>query len=649
MKTKFLGRVAVALGLGIAGSANAQNGSYPAGGYVAGSQSSTVPVHPSLQQPPNQSQWPVNGASPQRFAPNWAQGQPGFAAQQYGPPPQEFAPNWSQVQPGMAGRQNRSQLQDFSPNAFQGRPAYASQQGQPPQAQLAAQPRFLPQPYHAASTQNATNQDGASATPQMPETELLPEAVAQPDASTQWSNGAGPYGQHNHSQPYPGVPGSQSHPHQYAPSHSEASGPFSTWSGRSFGSIFQDAIEAPWEAGAPMPQGAAGACGPNGCGPAPAPVSYGLVPLRNWFAGANLLFLTTEQSGDRRLVYDAGNKMPTLLSTRDIDPSGDVGFDVFLGRYLHGGRHALMVNYFFFNPSRETVTIEEPAAGVGAMGNPYAYCAPIPSWNNISYDVGMDGDRMNDVTVYDRYADSISFRARRDVSFQGIEANFVSFGLGGAQRAGLGPLAGPCETGCGPRGCAGPMIPGCNSNLHIRTMHGLRWFQFKDAFEFAASHTDYMYGKTNDDMYYNIDTENNLYGYQFGARIDYALSCRINAYAGSKFGIFANDAQFRSRIGTTDMPAYVNDFYPSIDGDAVVTRESDTVLATLGELDLGLGYRVNPCWTLRGGYRLYGMTGVATSVGSIADDLAHLPSAGRVRADDSILLHGGYVGAEYNW
>lgn len=640
MNRKFLGSVAVALGLGFAGSVEAQYGGYPAAGYTHGSQASTVPVHPSLQQPPNQSQWPVNGSPSQEFAPKWSQGQPGFTSQRGDSSAQQFAPTWSQG----------------------GQPGFASQRIGPPQTQFVGQPKYLPQPYRTASSGDSANRDGSREIPQGPEAELLPESLAPPNepSSQQPSAPAQPsHDRYHPTHPY-SVPGHPSQPHTYHPSHQPGGQPphhhpshpvtdglgTSVWSPRALGSVFRDAIAAPWGAAAPMHGGVTGGCGPAGSGPVP----YGPVPLRNWFAGANLLFLTTEQNCDRRLLFDVGDRMPTLLRTGNVDPSSDVGFDVFLGRYLHGGRHALMVNYFLFNPSRETVSVNQPAAGVGGMGNPYDYRVPMPSWEKISYDVGMDGDTMNDMTVYDRYDDSVAYRVRRDVSFQGIEANFVSFGLGGAHRAGLGPMAGPCETGCGPkRGCAGPMIPGCNSNLQIRTMHGLRWFQFKDAFEFAASQTDYMYGKTSDDMYYDLETENNLYGYQLGARIDCALGCRVNVYAGSKFGIFANDARFRSRIGTNEMPAYVNDAYPSIAGDAVVTRQSDTVLATLGELDLGVGYRVNPCWTVRGGYRLYGMTGVATTVGSISNDVAHLPTARKVCADDSIFLHGGYVGAEYNW
>jgi hypothetical protein len=49
------------------------------------------------------------------------------------------------------------------------------------------------------------------------------------------------------------------------------------------------------------------------------------------------------------------------------------------------------------------------------------------------------------------------------------------------------------------------------------------------------------------------------------------------------------------------------------------------------------------------GYRLFGVTGVATSVGQFASDYNSLAASGSVDADDSILIHGGYIGIDWNW
>lgn len=426
--------------------------------------------------------------------------------------------------------------------------------------------------------------------------------------------------------------------------------------GPQVGQVYTHAAAAPWAGEPPIQYGA-----PMACAPAP---MVGPAPLRNWFGGANLLFLDLEENCDRRLLFDSAMPLGTALSTGQVDPSSNVAFETFFGRYFNCGQHALMANYFFFDPTSETARVD---AGAGANGRNMNvnidYRAAMPSWNNIMYDVGQDGMPGNDVAMYTLYEGDVRYRTSRDVAFQGIELNLISFGLGGARRAACGPLSTACSGGCGVNGACGgncgptpgcggacgPMVPPCGTKLQIQTTHGLRWFQFKDSFEFATSQTDTTYGNTADDLYYNVDTQNNLFGYQFGARLDYCLGHKLNVYAGTKMGIYANDAQFRSRLGTAQTAGYVSNYYPTIQGQAVVVDNSETVLATLGELDLGLGYRINNCWSVRGGYRLYGISGVATSVGSIAEDLANLPEAGKVCADQSLLLQGGYIGAEYNW
>ncbi len=679
MNTKFWGRMALACGLGLAGTANAQTGGYSAAGYAAGSappaaypqpgypssgyapptapagpagqpntfQANAVPVHPQLQQPPAAGQWQPNRSATAPFHPQWTQVQPPAVPgpRQAGSTPQ---PAWMPpAAPPAYAASSSIGLPSGSPGAA----------GHPPQASPLP-PRSLPSVYRSASMQGKANGAGPETTELLPQGRAAPQGYAGPqspaaaDASPSDyaatsppppAQGNPPYAAHGHVQP-----GHHPHAGQAVPGQSivEQGGACRSCEPSSFASPFQQALKAPWSG--LFGQHGGGYGGRHGCGPGP--VTMGPVPLKKWFGGGNLLFLTMEQNNNRRLLFDVGDRMPTLLSTDDVDPSGTVGMDVFLGRYIHCGQHALTLNYFRFDPDGEMASAHQPTAGMGALGNPFDYRVPQPGWNNVSYNVGNDADPTNDMTLYEMYDMSVAYRVRRDVSFQGLEANLVSFGLGGARRGAIGPTPGPCKTGCGPRpGCVGSLLPGCGDRLQIQTTHGLRWFQMKDAFQFAASRTDYVHGTTNDDFYYDVDTENNLFGYQFGARLDYALSRKLNVHFGSKFGLYANDAEFRSRIGTTDMPAYVNAAYPQIAGTAVMTEDSDTVLATLGELDLGLGYRFHRCWTVTGGYRLYGITGVATSVGSIADDLGHLPTAGQVRADDSIILHGGYVGLEYNW
>lgn len=399
------------------------------------------------------------------------------------------------------------------------------------------------------------------------------------------------------------------------------------------GQIYNEAAAAPW----------IGSGAHLGSGPAAAFDATG--PVKKWFGGGSLLFFDFDDDSDRRLVYADADPQETLLGTGEVSPGGMTGFEAFLGNYIHDGKYALTASYLLLDPSQEETILRAPMAG--------DYQAGMPNWSRMyidndgdgtADDVGVGGDNTDD-TLYGAFDEAAAYRIRRDVRIQGLEFNFVSFGIGGALRGAAVDNCGCGTAGCG--GMCGALVPACGSRLQLQVSHGLRWLQFKDAFEFAA--TPLADGYDDDDLYYDVRTRNDLLGYQFGSRANYCVTNRFNVYAGGKFGIYGNDADYRSRLGTGTTAAQVGDYYADLEDQSVVVRESDTVLSTLGELDLGLGFRLTDCWSLTGGYRMIGVTNVATSVGSISDDPANLTDGHGVRANDSLLLHGGYVGAQYNW
>ena len=85
---------------------------------------------------------------------------------------------------------------------------------------------------------------------------------------------------------------------------------------------------------------------------------------------------------------------------------------------------------------------------------------------------------------------------------------------------------------------------------------------------------------------------------------------------------------------------------------------SDTVAGRRSaNLDLGLGLRITHACSIRGGYRLMGITGVVDAARRLCRTCRRsaertTPSlwSRTVNADDSLTcLHGGYVGLTYNW
>jgi hypothetical protein len=279
----------------------------------------------------------------------------------------------------------------------------------------------------------------------------------------------------------------------------------------------------------------------------------------------------------------------------------------------------------------------------------------MPAYRDIEMDAGLGAE--NIYNIIDGaggvgYAGAAGVRVTRDVLFQGIEANLFGFGLMGARRVSRNCCPHPIFGGkfslrnrCkGYGGATGPLVRSCGGRLRVINSHGFRWFQAKDDLEFAYN-IDGTVGYQATDIFEQIEVENNLFGYQFGSRLSYCISNRWSLNLGGKVGLYGNHAELRHRLGSQAVAA--NRIGAA--GELISTSSSDTSLATLGELDLGLGYRIGCAWTIRGGYRMLGMTGVATAVDSLPGSYYSLASSGQVRANDSYLLHGGYFGMEYNW
>jgi hypothetical protein len=54
-------------------------------------------------------------------------------------------------------------------------------------------------------------------------------------------------------------------------------------------------------------------------------------------------------------------------------------------------------------------------------------------------------------------------------------------------------------------------------------------------------------------------------------------------------------------------------------------------------------------WTANIGYRVIGVSGVATAVGQIPRDFSLLNDASRINNDRSLILYGWTLGAAYNF
>lgn len=397
-------------------------------------------------------------------------------------------------------------------------------------------------------------------------------------------------------------------------------------------SPFQQALSSPW-AESTMGQG----------------LVAGRPALNPWFGSANLLFLTMENGRGRSVI--SGDILGGFIRSSRVDPEATVGFDVGVGRYFNCGQFGFGLNYFFWDPSEEVFTENRDLAGdpIVAGGG---LRADNLFYNDVDINIDFGGGAVGEESVYDvingsgAYDGARAMRLRRDLSLQGIEANLFMFGLMGARRA---AYAGCPSEGClglgagtGFGGAAGPLVRASGGRLRVMNSHGFRWFQVRDSAELAFN-IDGGAGYQDQDLYDNVDVENNLFGYQFGSMLNYCLTSRLNAHIGAKFGIYGNHVDYRHRLGTRTTAATVG-------GEDVDVQSSDVSLAGLGELDLGLGYRLNNAWSVRGGYRLIAIAGIADSIENMQDTAYNdISLVDDFDADDSLILHGGYVGLTFNW
>ena len=374
-------------------------------------------------------------------------------------------------------------------------------------------------------------------------------------------------------------------------------------------------------------------------------------PIRRWFGGVGATYWQSLGSdGTLLLATDGGD---TLTTAGDVNGYDFVGYDATVGRYLCCGRYALGMRFFAWDPEDQQYNVANGGAGL---------VVPLSVLRDVSIDRGGGV-----VTVFDDISNNAAnVCAENETSIRGFEANLSCFGLGGARRLGrcdpcggcCGPLrrwcgkgqcdsncCDPCARQCG--GLFGPLARPCNGCVRLRSWHGLRYFQLDENFQIAAD-VDGNLGYSATDLFYQFETRNDLYGYQFGSEISYQLGCRLSLQIGGQFGVFANNVSVFHNIGNETATAFTT-LQGAGAGD-VVGESSDVRLATIGELNVGAAYQLCTCWTATVGYRLLSVCGVARPVDEIPTQyLTVNNNAVNVQADGGLMLHGLRFGLEYNW
>ena len=138
------------------------------------------------------------------------------------------------------------------------------------------------------------------------------------------------------------------------------------------------------------------------------------------------------------------------------------------------------------------------------------------------------------------------------------------------------------------------------------------------------------------DARYNVAANNDLYGMQLGARWREHRN-RLGLEAFGKAGLYYNVAS-EHHAAVEQIPS--NPFpYPS-------STNSVGDVAFLGELGLALLYEISPALTLRAGYSVLWLEGVALAPDQL--DYGFPPEAGeQIDSAGGVFYHGASIGLEF--
>lgn len=408
---------------------------------------------------------------------------------------------------------------------------------------------------------------------------------------------------------------------------------------------------------------------------------YGAKP---WFFGAGALLFNRIDNHNVGLSFLDSDYGPNIISTRDARMPMSAGVEATVGRYFNCGRNAIQATYWGLYPSEQSVYRLADMPGNYETRIPFTYMEMPPT----------------PLPVAGYYNDSTTgFQAHqltRSNTYHSFEVNLLGFAIGGAARnfnlstagtmfgghggghgsrhgrsacgycggagcgacggAAYGAACGDCNT-CGeePRYATGPCCltaPSCGSRLNLTWLTGFRYFRFTDNFLYATSTDDAFINRSATDMYYEVNTTNDLFGWQLGSRADYCIGKRLNVYGTVKVGVYNNHAKFFSRLGTDTANAYLNDTRAPVNpnnGAEYVFNESKNDVAFLSELGAGLGYRISPKWTATAGYRVVAVSGVATAPDNVRATFANYDSIRDFDNRGSLVLHGLNIGGIYNY
>lgn len=320
-----------------------------------------------------------------------------------------------------------------------------------------------------------------------------------------------------------------------------------------------------------------GACDDCCCCPCP---TWGPCACSNWYGGGEAVFLKRNRAENHVLSF-LDNLNSTILQTDDLEFDYELGY-----RALVGTRYnectAFEVSYLSLRDWDTTADAFTPDVNDPQLD---------PYWGS-----------QVDAFPTDSFDDSVTHSANYESKLTDIEANMRHF-------------------------------LSCNCSL----IAGFRYINLDESFDFTSidSVGASRYAR------YNLDTDNNLYGFQLGLARQWCCGCKFSFGAYGKAGVFFNDVDSDHR--------FVNVTSSGLDRDER-TSKSDNSWATIVDLGLKGTYCVNDHVRLNAGYMIVFLNNVALAPEQLADAPNQLPlSAGSLNDNGSLVYQGPTAGIDVCW
>jgi Putative beta barrel porin-7 (BBP7) len=409
-----------------------------------------------------------------------------------------------------------------------------------------------------------------------------------------------------------------------------------------------------------------------------------------WFGGVYWLFMNRDDGEFRRLTsqLDTPSAYPyyptadqTVLSTDNVDHDFRSGFEVRFGSTLSNNNwyaddcdhygygngcdtgcqqscatatFAWEVGYWLLDDDVNTAQVVDDNvddtnrmygmknfAGIEYNGEPvnlwYDYQVPVedpagtPPWGSVPARV-------------------IAQRVRSNFRAQNLELNLLRIPVCGGSSCGYGSTGCDDGNGYGVANCA----PVCESPFTMVTLCGFRYLRVDDDFEYATMWATggpgawvppaYTPWDGVGELYYDINVDNHLAGFQLGANMNYCVSCKCNVFWNTNFGLYNNHITSYQRVYGELGPAT----WVGSGEDVSVESDKDDV-AFVGEMQVGGSYDFNCNWRGILAYRAVAISGVALSTDQIPEDFSNQEHVALIDSDGSLIIHGVQAGVEFRY